>query len=152
VAILRFEGDNAFLSNFWPCPSGIEMDGELYSTVEHAFQAAKTRSYALRLHVRCAATPAEAKRRGRKLVLRTGWDGMRVLVMRELIRKKFLDPALRAGLLATGTRHLVEGNDWGDAFWGKIDNGKGAGSNWLGRILMEERAEIRREATLVPQG
>lgn len=37
--ILRFHGRFRFLSNFWP--ASVVMDGEVYPTVEHAYQAAK---------------------------------------------------------------------------------------------------------------
>ena len=39
--ISSFHGENSFLSNFYPAPCVYE--GETYATVEHAFQAAKTR-------------------------------------------------------------------------------------------------------------
>jgi predicted NAD-dependent protein-ADP-ribosyltransferase YbiA (DUF1768 family) len=35
-----FRGDHAFLSNFFESP--IKFEGDVYPTVEHAFQAAKT--------------------------------------------------------------------------------------------------------------
>lgn len=34
---------------------------------------------------------------------------------------------------------LVESNTWGDRFWG-VDH---AGENWLGRVLMETRTQLR---------
>jgi predicted NAD-dependent protein-ADP-ribosyltransferase YbiA (DUF1768 family) len=43
-------------------------------------------------------------------------------------------------LLATDEADLVEGNHWNDTFWGVC---RGVGQNWLGRILMDERASIR---------
>lgn len=59
--------------------------------------------------------------------------------MRDLLDLKFADPALAALLLATGDADLVEGNDWGDRFWGVCD---GAGANMLGRLLMELRTRL----------
>jgi predicted NAD-dependent protein-ADP-ribosyltransferase YbiA (DUF1768 family) len=41
-------------------------------------------------------------------------------------------------LLDTGTQTLVEGNWWGDVFWGVC---KGVGSNHLGKLLMKLRKE-----------
>ena len=35
---------------------------------------------------------------------------------------------------------LVEGNTWGDRFWGVCG---GVGLNWLGRLLMQVRDEVR---------
>lgn len=43
-------------------------------------------------------------------------------------------------LLRTGEQDLIEGNDWGDTFWG-VD--QGIGDNHLGKILMQVRTEIR---------
>ena len=42
--------------------------------------------------------------------------------------------------MATRDRVLIEGNDWGDTFWGMTD---GEGENHLGKILMRVRAELR---------
>lgn len=44
-------------------------------------------------------------------------------------------------LLKTGDEELVEGNTWGDTFWGVC---KGKGRNELGKILMKVREEFRK--------
>ncbi|MCH7737275.1 MAG: NADAR family protein [Chloroflexi bacterium] len=61
--------------------------------------------------------------------------------MLELLRDKFRDPVLRQMLLDTGDLELVEGNNWGDRFWGRVS---GVGDNHLGRLLMQVRGECRR--------
>lgn len=38
-------------------------------------------------------------------------------------------------------RQIVEGNTWGDAFWG-VDSRTGEGENHLGQILMQVRSEL----------
>jgi predicted NAD-dependent protein-ADP-ribosyltransferase YbiA (DUF1768 family) len=43
-------------------------------------------------------------------------------------------------LLATGNAILIEGNTWGDTFWGQC---KGEGTNVLGNILMRRRDFLR---------
>jgi predicted NAD-dependent protein-ADP-ribosyltransferase YbiA (DUF1768 family) len=43
-------------------------------------------------------------------------------------------------LLETGDAELIEGNDWGDTFWGVCG---GKGNNFLGKLLMEVRKELR---------
>lgn len=134
-----FRGRTRWLSNFGDAPAMYEY--VLYPTSEHAFQAAKTLDPAEREIIRAAKTPREAKRLGRKVKLRPGWDDMRVVVMRDILRSKFRDNAdMRRKLLDTGDAELIEGNTWGDTFWGQVD---GEGENWLGRILMEIRAELR---------
>ena len=133
-----FDGQFAFLSNFFPSP--VKMDGIVFPTVEHAFQAAKTSDLGERRKLAAARSAGVAKRMGRKVALRKDWDNVRIGVMLELVRAKFQDPSLRASLLATGDEKLVEGNTWNDKFWGVCD---GIGHNHLGQILMQVRKELR---------
>lgn len=134
-----FRDEYAFLSNFYPVQV-IGMDGFAYPTVEHAFQAAKTDVPEEQRYIRAAATTSIAKRRGRVVTLRRGWDDMRLDVMRELLANKFrTHPKLRAQLLDTRGQMLVEGNRWGDTYWGVC---RGVGYNHLGRLLMKLRAEL----------
>lgn len=130
----RFTGQYAFLSNFYPSP--VLQDGAIYPTVEHAYQASKTDVEYVRKLIRQAATPGIAKRLGRSVLLRYEWDNLKIDVMRDLLRKKFLIPELRQKLLQTGNAELIEGNYWGDTYWGVCD---GVGENRLGKLLMEER-------------
>lgn len=128
-----------FLSNFYP--STIYVDGKVYKTVEHAYQAHKTLSEDSRELIRRSPSPAEAKKLGRGVSMRPDWEEVKVELMRDFIRKKFDNPFLSPLLLNTGDAELVYGNSWNDKFWGVC---RGAGLNWLGKILMEVREEIRR--------
>jgi len=56
------------------------------------------------------------------------------------LTQKFFDADLRAKLLATGNEELIEGNTWGDTFWGVCD---GKGLNKLGQLLMVVRQMYR---------
>jgi ribA/ribD-fused uncharacterized protein len=137
--INAFTCGNRFLSNFYP--SEVEYDGVSYPTIEHAFQAAKSTDPLVREMVRAAGSPAEAKKRGRQLTLRADWDACRIDVMRELLAYKFAPGShLADRLIATGNQELVEGNWWGDRFWGVCE---GRGENHLGKLLMEIRDIIR---------
>lgn len=136
--ITSFSGDYDFLSNFYAAP--IEYEGEIYPSVEHAYQAAKTACAADRQRIRDAATPGAAKRIGQTVVLTPDWYCRRERVMECLLIQKFADADLRQRLLATGEDKLVEGNYWGDTFWGVC---RGRGSNRLGNILMSIRNGIR---------
>lgn len=136
--INRFEGDWEFLSNY--CPAPVKFDGELYPSVEHAYQAAKTIDASIREKIRRAPTPAEAKRLGRKHINRPNWEEVKLPTLRWLVAQKFSEPKLATRLLATGNALLVEGNNWGDTFWGQY---KGVGENHMGRILMDLRARLR---------
>jgi len=136
-----FSGDFRWLSNFAPAP--VMLDGVEYPTTEHAYQAAKTTDDAEREAVRQCATPGRAKRMGREITMRFDWDDVKEAVMLDLTRQKYALPEYRERLLATGEREIVEGNTWGDTFWGVCN---GVGKNKLGRILMQVRDEIRRTA------
>lgn len=136
-----FTGSNRFLSNFYPCE--IFFEGNIYISVEHAYQAAKTLDQGERDWIRAAKTPGEAKKLGRRVTLQAGWDATRVGVMRELLRMKFSNNVLKAMLVETEDAELVEGNYWGDRFWGVC---KGRGQNKLGQLLMEIRKEASRTA------
>ena len=79
----------------------------------------------------------KAKRKRRQVKLRSDWDAVRLSVMEDVVRAKFLqNPDLAARLVATGTMPLEEGNDFGDTFWG-VDAKTGKGENNLGKILLK---------------
>lgn len=143
ATINRFRGEYRFLSNFYPSP--IRMDGEIWPTVEHAYQASKTHDPQVREIIREADSPGEAKRMGRKCEIRDDWEDVKVDVMGRLLEAKFSIPSLREKLLDTHPARLVEGNTWGDDFWGVTDNGEGEGQNILGKLLMLIRKRIRVE-------
>lgn len=135
----RFDGEFEFLSNFFPCE--VAQDGILYPTVEHAFQAAKTLDNFDKMQIAIADTPGKAKRLGRKVVLRSDWEEVKLAVMEDYLREKFCAGSeLREKLLATGDEELVEGNWWNDTFWGVCN---GVGQNNLGKLLMKLRAEYQ---------
>lgn len=129
-----------FLSNFHT--STVVLDGKKYPSIEHAYQASKTIDEAAREVVRNAKSPGEAKKLGRSLQLRPDWDDVKIDLMRSFVRQKFSSPFLAHELLKTGDAELVYGNTWNDRFWGVC---RGTGQNWLGRILMEVRDDIRRD-------
>ena len=62
--------------------------------------------------------------------------------MKELLKKKFENPQFRKLLLDTYPHELIEGNNWGDTYWGKCN---GHGKNMLGTLLMQIRSELRGE-------
>ncbi len=127
---MKFRGEFNFLSNFYPSP--IVYKGKTYPTAEHLFQAAKTESESEREWVRTASTPKQAKYRGRKVTLRSDWNGIRVKTMRGVLKLKFdQHPELMRRLKAIKSP-IVEDNTWGDTFWGKVN---GRGHNFLGRLL-----------------
>jgi N-glycosidase YbiA len=133
----RFEGPHSFLSNFYR--STVRFDGVNYPTAEHAYQAAKCELADDRKAVRRCSSPMAAKRFGSSVLCRPGWDFIRVDVMAQVLEAKFKGD-LADMLLATGVAGLVEGNGWGDIFWGMCN---GEGENRLGVLLMELRASLQ---------
>lgn len=142
--IVEFDGEHAFLSNFFP--SSILYEGIVYPTNEHFFQAMKTLDQAERQKIANAETPGMAKRLGRHVQLRSDWEQIKVDVMRTGLMLKFTDAALAEKLLATGDEELVEGNWWHDQTWGSCfcpDHCRTPGRNLLGMLLMELRKELQ---------
>jgi ribA/ribD-fused uncharacterized protein len=137
--INHFAGEYRWLSNFWPVP--IVLDDMLFPTVEHAYQAAKTTNMHARKEILIASSPGLAKRLGRIVPMRKDWHMLKEGVMLLLLRQKFAYPELREKLRATGDLVLVEGNTWGDTYWG-ADMRTGVGCNKLGVLLMHVRSEV----------
>lgn len=134
--IKSFQGKNRFLSNFWPAK--VMLDGVEYPSTENAYQAAKTLDLeARKVFVDCASNVA--KQLGKMLEVRPDWKEVSLGIMLDLNRQKYQDEELKAKLKATGDQELVEGNTWGDTFWGVCG---GVGENHLGKILMQVRKEV----------
>ncbi|MCA9071027.1 MAG: NADAR family protein [Planctomycetaceae bacterium] len=141
-----FAGEYRFLSNFYPSP--IRVDGLLYPTVEHAFQAAKTPDKEEKRKIADARSPGRAKALGRKVRLRKDWESVKVGIMKQLVLLKFREhPDLEERLLATDDAELIEGNTWNDRFWGVCN---GHGKNHLGKALMWVRTQLQEENDAVP--
>jgi ribA/ribD-fused uncharacterized protein len=137
--IVRFAGAYKWLSNFWM--EEFEFDGRIWPSSEHAYQAMKSMDWDVQERIRAAETPREAKNLGMAVDIRPRWDDMRAGLMFAILRAKFYQSEhLKAKLLKTGDADLIEGNTWGDQFFGFC---RGRGENWLGDILMQLREEIR---------
>lgn len=153
--ILAFRGENAFLSNFQPCKVALPAEPEFglpameFDSTEKAYMAWKTLDHGWRDEIqKIASGDAKEKAHGDGFPIRPGYsDEGRIAIMRELNLQKYSsrNPELLAKLLATGEAVLVEGNTWGDTFFGfSFDDGWG--HNHLGRILMQVRVLRRKEA------
>jgi ribA/ribD-fused uncharacterized protein len=140
MMINKFRGRYAFLSNFFDHP--VEFEGITYPSSEHAFQAAKTFEAHEREGIRNAFTPGMAKKIGRRIKLRDDWNEIKNDVMYTIVKRKFSHPRMKQMLLDTEDEELIEGNTWGDMYWG-VDAITGVGSNHLGKILMRVRDEIK---------
>ena len=131
-------------SNFSPHP--VTLKGRTWLTSEHYFQAQKFADTEHEEAIHLAKSPMVAARMGRtrKHPLRTDWEKVKETIMREVLRAKFTQHAdLRSLLLSTGEAELVE-HTRNDSYWG--DGGDGTGKNRLGHLLMELRAQLRKES------
>ena len=138
--ICNFRGSKEFLSNFFISKSQIHINGFIFHNAESAFQSFKCLD---RQHEFEKLSPKDAKRLGRNVLLRGDWDLVKDEIMYNILCCKFKDNhSLKQALLDTKDVYLVEGNDWGDKYWGVC---KGIGCNKLGEILMKIREEVRNE-------
>lgn len=143
-----FFGEYRFLSNFYPSPMVI--DGVSFSCNEQWYVFNKCRDAADQKAVLKLNKPGAMKRFGSQQPVKHNWAEIKLDVMLRGLRAKFSQNAdLRARLVRTGTRQLIEGNWWGDTFWGVNYNAErgpvGEGQNHLGRLLMQVRAEFQAE-------
>lgn len=140
MAIKEFRGKYFFLSNYYKAP--VMFEGLMYTNNEAAFQSAKLLSIGER-KIFCNLEPNEARKLGRKVQLRSDWESIKDNVMYQIVKDKFTrNPELKKKLLETGNEELIEGNWWGDVYWG-VDIKTGKGQNKLGKILMKVREELK---------
>lgn len=148
MTISSFTGEYDFLSNFYPVNITLRRgkdDTFLFASVEHAYQACKTLiTKEIKLFEDPSLSAGQAKRLGRKITLRDDWDCIKIQVMWRLLNLKFSEdnPILVEKLLATGDEDLIEGNWWGDVFWGVCNE---VGQNHLGKLLMNKRSQLQFE-------
>jgi ribA/ribD-fused uncharacterized protein len=142
----EFTGKYRFLSNFYLAP--VRFNQTTFPSNEHAFQAAKTHNNLIRdLIAYHVEKPGDAKKIGRDLRLRSDWERVKLDIMHRIVYSKFaLNDDLARKLLKTGNAELIEGNNWGDEYWGMVLRGRRkdewVGENHLGNILMQVRSEL----------
>ena len=143
------KGPYRFLSNFGE--GGLWYGGHFYLNRESAYQASKLgpeHEMSRLLYETTSGKEAKALSKTLKHLTRPDWQQHSLPTMCEIIHAFFAqNKEVRMQLLATGEEELVEGNNWHDDFYGvcnckgeKPGCGEGKGLNWLGRILMAERA------------
>jgi ribA/ribD-fused uncharacterized protein len=141
-----YEQDFYVLSNF--SSFSLEWCGFRFPTVEHVYHWLKfIDSDELQQEIADAPSAHEAFQIAQvnKSRRRADWDDVKTRLMLKLLRAKVQQHEyVRRKLLATGDRELVE-NSWRDDFWGWGPNKDG--TNMLGKLWMEVRAELRASAT-----
>ena len=143
----RFRDEYAFLSNFHKCKIR-DYEGNEFTSAEAMFQSYKTTDPKIRAKF-AKMGPKEAKAAGRKVKLRSDWEEIKFDVMWYVVYQKFSQNSLLTRqLIETSGMRLVEGNTWGDKYWGAIPTKVPVkdsetivltGDNRLGQILMQVR-------------
>lgn len=129
-------------SNFSPHP--FELNGRVWPTAEHYFQAQKFPGTDQEEAIRQVKSPMIAARMGRSRAhpLRPDWESVKDDIMREALLAKFTqNSSLRSLLLSTQDAEIIE-HTANDRYWG--DGGDGTGKNRLGQLLMELREKLRK--------
>lgn len=146
ACINSFSGKYRWLSNFAFLDKPIQHKGVAYPTVEHFYQAMKFTNQDIRIDI------ANHDIRGLKWFvrkhehdIRPDFHDIKLGVMEIALRWKFCcNQHYRTMLINTKDAMLIEGNNWGDVFWG-VDSKTGEGFNHLGKLLMKIRDNIKGE-------
>lgn len=123
--------------------SQFDLDGKTWRTSEHRYMYKKTTDKDEAQKIWKAKTPAEAKRLGRKVRLRSGWEGMKFNIMVEACYAKFSQNLeLKELLLSTDNRPIHE--NCADPEWGGGPNFP-KGKDLLGKALIKVRDMLRND-------
>lgn len=138
--IKEFQGEFRWLSNF--SPVDVRLYGELYKSVEHAYQSAKSSDPLWKHYCQIETSPGLIKKQSKNINIRSDWHNVKVDIMRQLLIQKFSSDPYMSKLLHTGYEYIQEGNMWNDKFWG-VCLKTGEGLNILGKLIMDIRGYIR---------
>lgn len=153
IAFYTTKDQYGCFSNFYRAP--IKIDGVVWPTTEHFYQAQKATHPELQQAIRFAETPKIAAKMGRGIApdfFRKDWEEIKYKVMLYACEAKFRQhPNLKQILLSTGDQEIVEwteGTPLADSVWGNAKDKDGnPGKNLLGKVLMELRTKFREEET-----
>lgn len=141
VKISSFTGYFEFLHNNFLTP--VYYEGSLYSSVTHAYHAARSNDETTRNAILNAESFHTVANISSRIQDPEDWPNRRLNVMERLVRDKFRrSKELQEKLKATEKRDITmtyEDEKKGNLFWGMV-NGKG--QNQLGRIIMKIRDDI----------
>lgn len=148
IRFYRVADPYGWMSNFYASP--MTLDGRVWPTVEHYFQARKFAGTPHEEEIRQATSPMIAARMGRSRSrpLRPDWEQVKDEVMLTALRAKFeQNLVLLRMLFQTRDARIVEHTE-NDRYW--ADGGDGSGRNRLGELLMQVRAEWQKRGAPKP--
>ncbi len=129
------------LNNF--SANAVEIDGALYPTSEHAYQAAKCTDPDGKQEIIAAKSPLLAKEVSNqkyKSAKDPDWNTKKLSVMESILRLKLHQhQEVREALVKSGDEEIAEDSPV-DAFWGRGEDGNG--ENQLGKLWMKIRSEL----------
>jgi len=135
----------SWMSNFYP--AAIVVDGRIWPSVEHYYQAHKFQGTEWFEFLANQPTAAKAKTKSRKAGVCQLSQAQKELILFKAVKAKFSQhPDLKALLLATSTKWIVEGSPK-DRYWGTAN---GSGLNRMGELLMELRAHLINDCPITP--
>jgi ribA/ribD-fused uncharacterized protein len=154
------EGDNGYLSNWYPAKFELTCEGKTYQfqNVEQAMMASKAKVFGdleIFNEILTTSDPKSVKKLGRKVKNfdEKIWDKYKKQIVKTSVQSKFTyNPLLLKKLLSTQNDYIAEDSPY-DKIWGigtrsKIqkENRSWPGKNLLGVILMELREEFKNNA------
>ena len=80
----------------------------------------------------------------RQFKIKKDWDEIKLYVMDYCLLQKFNQEPFKSKLLDTGDEYIMEGNWWGDKFWG-VCLKTNIGDNNLGKLIMQIRSSLKNE-------
>ena len=122
----------------------IMIGGIMFPTLEHAYQASKTKDRSIKKQIATTESVSEARKIGRSLNKSDDFDAESSMTL--LLRQKFSDKELGEMLASLGSVPIVmEGYD---DFWGTGNDGWGTGNdgngqNMMGEILQTLRSDLQ---------
>lgn len=124
----------------------VELDGIVYPTAEHAYQAAKCTDPKGKSEIIAARSPLLAKELSNKKysqAKRADWEEVKIEIMEAIFKAKLDQHSeVREALIQSGGDEIVEDSPV-DTFWGGGSDGKGR--NEMGKIWMRLRDGLRSE-------
>ena len=115
----------------------ITIGGMTFPTLEHAYQASKSKDREVWKQIANTESVREARKIGRRLNKRSDFDGEVTMML--LLRQKFSEKDLGEMLAKTGTAPIVmEGYD---EFWGTGNEGEG--QNVMGELMQTLRSDLQ---------
>lgn len=132
----------------------VDNNGVQYATAMHAYVACMIASnQSIRLCLQWE-DPLEVHKLMGLARLRKDWQNTRELILRKVLRKKFLTRAMAQKLVDTGSEELVFVNHRCEHYLGKCQcrRCQGEGDNAVGRIMMEIRQYLVEQEGMRPTG